>query len=438
MKTPTTYQREVAGAVAADVFGQRGSVFTVEMPLGAGVTELASQLEMLVMSVNVNAGGASLRVVPQTQVDVKGRLIGHLRGSSLKGLWSDDSECVRLGRAQVVYAAPEDLVRTDGRFELVQAVDAHLLGPAEMSRLWEIAGASGATLVLYGRSWNGETPFEQIKLANKEAAAAGEVRRHFRVPLERAGSELPGYAGRVEVERERLGEAHPEFETAYALRPILTSGPAFPRERLRALFGACGPRRLGEAGRLTASIVVTRLPEAGLPQDAPAMAVVTVASRTAAGLRVLDHKWIEAADARALVAGIKRFVEKTWPCESVLARTRARGHGQMKGLLEHSLKPGYLRWHPDTSRQRESESSAVIAAVLTGRLSFYGPDGSPEYRALRREMDWAVLRLGEARGFVVAVEGLDEGFLEGVSMLANEDAVQAGEQQMAFPIAMAS
>lgn len=435
MKAPTTYQREIATAVASDLFRQEGSVFTVEMPLGAGVGELASQLEMLVMSVNVNAGGALLRVVPGGQPDMKDRLVSHLRAGSLRGLWSDERARVRLGRAEVRYAAPEDLAHLDGHFELVQAVDAHLLGSAEMARLREIVDASGATLVLYGRPWNGGTPFERMKLANKEAAAAGMPRRHFRVPLECAEAELPGYAERVEVERERLGSTHPEFETAYALRPVSPNIPAFPRERLRTLFGTGGPRRLAVAGRLTASVVVTQLPG----HDTPATAVVGVASRAGEGLRVLDHKWMEAPDLETLVAGIKRFVEKTWPCERLLVRMRApRDDGEMRSLLENGLKPDYVQWPPDTARQRERESSAVIAAALTGRLALYEPDGSPEYRALRREMEWAVLRLGEGRGFTVAVEGRDEGFLEGVSMLANEDAAQAGEQQMAFPLAIAS
>lgn len=435
MKTPTTYQREIATAVASDLFRQGGSVFTVEMPLGAGVGELASQLEMLVMSVNVNAGGALLRVAPGGQPDVKDRLVSHLRAGSLRGLWSDARACVRLGRAEVRYAAPEDLAHLGGHFELVQAVDAHLLGPAEMARLREMADASGATLVLYGRPWNGATPFERMKLTNKEAAAAGMPRRHFRVPLERAEAELPGYAERVEIERERLGSIHPEFETAYALRPVSTGAAAFPRERLRTLFGTGGPRRLAVAGRLTASVVVTQLPA----HDTPGTAVVGVASRAGGGLRVLDHKWVEAPDLETLVAGIKRFVEKTWPCERLLVRTRApRDDGAMKSLLENGLKPGCVQWSPDTARQHERESSAVVAGALTGRLALYEPDDSPEYRALRREMEWAVLRLGEGRGFTVAVEGRDEGFLEGVSMLANEDAEQAGEQQMAFPMAIAS
>ena len=434
MKTPTTYQREIATAVTSDVLQQQGSLFTVEMPLGAGVNELASQLEMLVMSVNLNAGGALLRVAPGGQPDVRQRLVAHLRAGSLKGLWSDESACVRLGRAQVLYAAPDELEHLRGHFELIQAVEAHLLRPAEVARLQEMAGASGATVVLYGRPWNGETPFERLKLANKETAAAGGERRHFRVPLERAEAELPGYAARVEAEREWLGDVHPEFETAYALRPLAAGAPAFPRERMRRLFGAGGPRRLAVADSLVASIVVTR--EAG---DAPATAIATVASRTAGGLRVLDHKWAEAADEAALVAGLKRFVEKTWPCESVLVRVRAsRDDSRVRDLLQQSLPPGLARWFPETSRQRERESSAVIAAALTGRVGLYAPDGSPEYRALRREMEWAVLRAGEGCGFTVAVEGQDEGFLEGIAMLASEDAEQAGERQMAFPMAIAS
>ena len=436
MKTPTTYQREIATAVTADVLQQRGSVFTVEMPLGAGVNELASQLEMLVMSVNVNAGGALLRVVPGGQPDVKQRLVSHLRAGSLKGLWSEESACVRLGRAQVLYALPDGLEHVRGHFELVQAVDAHLLGSTEMARLRRMADASGATLVLYGRPWNGATPFERAKLANREAAVTGGDRRHFRVSPELVEAELPGYAARVEAERRRLGGVHPEFETAYALRPVSAGAAAFPRERLRDLFGAGGPRRLAVADRLVASIVVTR---ASGTINLPATAVVTVASRTGSGLRVLDHKWAEAADEAALVAGLKRFVEKTWPCESVLVRVRApRDDGQVRDLLERGLRQARVRWTPETARQRERESSAVVAAALTGRLALYAPDGSPEYRALRREMEWAVLRVGEERGFTVAVEGQDEGFLEGVAMLANEDAEQAGEQQMAFPMAIAS
>jgi hypothetical protein len=436
MKTPTRYQQEIATAVTTDLLQQRGSAFTVEMPLGAGVNELASQLEMLVMSVNVNTGGALLRVVPGGQPDVKARLVSHLQTGSLKGLWADDRACVRLGRAQVRYAAPDDLARIDERFELVQAIDAHLLSAAEMARLREMADASGATLVLYGRPWNGDTAFERMKLANKEAADAGAPRRHFRVPLECAEAELAGYAERVEAERERLGAAHPDFVTGYELRPVTSHTSAFPRERLRTLFGTGGPRRLGVADRLTASVVVTRV--AG-DVDPPATAVVTVASRAAGGPRVLDHKWLEASDLEALAAGIKRFTEKTWPCEGIVVRTRTPGDvDAMRGLLESGSKPGWVRWFPDTARQRERESSAVVAAALTGRLALYAPDGSPEYRALRREMEWAVLRLGEGRGFAIAVEGQDEGFLEGVSMLASEDAEQAGEQQMSFPIAIAS
>ena len=438
MKTPTTYQREIAGAVASDMFGRRGSLFTVEMPLGAGVNELASQLEMLVMSVNVNTGGEALRVVPDARTDMKGRLVSHLREGPLKGLWSDARACVRLGRAQVKYAAPEDLARIDGRFELIQVIDAHLLGPAEMSRLEEMRSASGATLVLYGRPWNGETRFEHVKLANREAGVGG-TRRHFRISLERAEAELPGYAGRVETERERLSDAHPEFETGYALRPVPAGAPAFPRERLRALFGAGGPRRLAVAGHLTASVVVTRTAGAEAACGSPLRAVVTVASRTPGGLRVLDHKWWEAADVASLVAGVKRFVEKTWPCESLLWRTReAGGEPHVRDLVERGFRPHRVRLLPGTAHRRERESSAVVAAALTGRLSLYAMDGSPEYKALRREMEWAVLRMGEGSGFTVAVEGQDEGFLEGVSMLANEDVEQTGEQQMAFPIAIAS
>ena len=438
MKTPTTYQREIAAAVVPDVFRQRGSVFTAEMPLGSGVSELASQLEMLVMSVNVNTGGSLLRVVPQGRADLKERLVSHLRSGAMRGLWAEEPARVRLGRADAQFALSADIANVAGPFDLIQVVDAHLLRPSEASRLLEMARASNATVALYGRPWDGQTPFEQIKLANKEAGASDGARRHFRVPLERAEAELPGYAARVDMERERLGCAHPEFEASYALRPVSAGAPAFPRDRLCALFGAGGPRRLGEAEGIAASVVVTR--GAGEPADAPARAVVTVASRGADGLRVLDHRWADATGLPSLVAGVRHFTEKTWACGEVLWRQRgADGEEHLRRLLEQGTGPARARWVPAAPLQRAREASAVIAATLTGRLAVYAPDGSPEHRTLRRETEWATLRrVGERGGFAIAVEGQDEGFLEGVSMLACADAEQAGEQQMAFPFAIAS
>ena len=440
MLTPTPYQREIAAAVAGDVLHERASVFTVEMPLGAGVRELASQLEMLVMSVNVNAGGSLLRVAPTEAALVKDRLVAHLREGALNGLWSSTAENVRLGRARVRYVTHEQLPTVRGSFSLIQVVDAHLLNHAGLERIRLLAAASGATAVFYGRPWSGETPFEQLKVRNKQSQASGGGPLHFRAPLDRVIAELPDYADRAAKARRTLGPEHPEYTTAYELRPV-TAGRAFPVEQLHSLFSGRRARRAVTGGEVVASIVLTRLPEPGAALLAPASAtaVVTLAERAPDGLRVIDHRWLETVDAASLARAIARFTSKTWACARVTVRPQAgRAAGQVRRLLDSELGARRVIWLDDPPVARSAEVSDLIAAVLTGRLSLYAMDGSHEYRMLRHEVESASLRLGDGRGLDLAMEGPREGFLEGLLVLAHYGAERAQERNGALPAALAS
>ena len=443
MLSPTPYQREIANAVARDLLSERGSAFTVEMPLGAGVSELASQLEMLVMSINVNVGGTLLRVTPAEPASVKERLTAYLREGALKGLWSAErSDVVRLGCAQVRYVAPKNLDGLSEKFDLVQVIDAHLLSQEELDRVLALVETSGATAVLYGRPWSGATPFEQFKVVNKQAQTLDGHVRHFRVTLERAEDELPGYAERVASVRASLGEGHPAFETAYRLRPVAEGASAFSEERLWALFAGGAPRKVAGGGFLSASVVLTRLPERGdgaLVPASSATAVVTIGEQTADGLRVIDHRWIEADSTLSLTRAIERFVGKTRPCSSIFVRPLTeQPSGEVRYLLERSLGARRVRWTSGAADLREQEASALMEGVLNDRVRLYAMDGSPEYKMLREEMSRASLRLGQGRGVAIAVEGSTEGFLEGLSILTHDGAKSAGERTAALPAAIAS
>lgn len=444
MLTPTPYQREIATAAVRSILSERGSVFTVEMPLGSGVRELSSQLELLVMSVSVHSGEGLLRVAPSASSSVKDRLVAHLREGALQGLWSAEEEDVRLGRSQVRYVLPEQVADAEGPICLIQAVDAHLLPQAAFDRILAVGEASGATVVLYGRPWSGETPFERLKERHKLAQPLDGERRHFRVPLERAEVDLPGYGARAAAARADLGAAHPEFAAAYELRPTSDGRRAFAPEDLRALLAAGAPRGRSSGGALAASVVLTRLPEpgGGALGPASATAVVTIAERADGGVRVIDHRWVEAADAPALAKATARAVGKTWPCERVLVRDRTGGPAdQVRHLLDRELGARRVRWMGERERSCGVEGSGLLASVLTGRLSLYAMDGSAEYRALRRELEGAVLRLGEGRGLSVSVPGSDEGFLEGLQMLTHSPrrrAESALERGAALPAALAS
>ena len=444
---PTPYQREIASAVAADALHGRGGLFTAEIPLGAGVSELAAQLDLLMMSVDVAGGGDVLRAAPSEAAAVKDRLVAHLRNGALDGLWAAETGAVRLGRARVHYAPHDKLPALRGPFGFIQVTDAHLLDGAQLGCVVRLAAESGATALLYGRPWNGATPFEQLKADNRRATSAAGGPLHFRVPLERAEAELPGYAGRVAEARERLGESHPEFAAAYELRPI--AGPqAFAPEQLRALLSGGLPRRAALGGALAASVVFTRLPEPGLgplfapiaPAPAPATAVVTVGERApGGGLRVVDHKWLEAQDAAGLVRAAARYTSESWECARVVARSTAgRASEQARRLLEKELGARRLIWAAGRPAERSAEVSSLLAAAGTGRLSLYATDCSYEHRMLRNELERAALRPGAGRGLELAIDGGAEGFLEGLALLAHYGAGECAERAAPPPVALAS
>ncbi len=438
--SPTPYQREIAAAVARDALARRGGIFTVEIPLGAGVSELASQLEMLLMSVDVNVGGDLLRVAPSQAAEVKDRLVARLRGGALNGLWRTAPQDVWLGRARVHYATHNEIANTRGNFSLIQVVDAHLLDADTLERARSLAEASNAAAVFYGRPWNGATPFEQLKVANRRSAAPGGGSLHIRVSLDRAEEQLPGYAARVAQVRARLGNEHPEFITAYELRPV-TSERAFSCEQLHSLFGGCRPRKTVLGAPLVASVVITRLPASGstLLRSASATAVATVAEYAPDGLRVVDHRWIEAADPPTLTRAIARFTSSSWRCERVIVRPAARdGAEQARRLLDSQLGSRRVVWIDGPPASRSAEVSGLLAAVMTGRLSLYAMDSSPEYRMLRHEVENALLRMGNGRGLSLATDADAEGFLEGLLLLASSGAELGAERAQLAPEALAS
>ena len=227
MLTPTPYQHEIANAVAGDVIGRCGTVFTVEMPLGAGVRELVSQLELLVLTVNVNAREALLRVDSADGPRAELRTVSLLREKIPQALWSVVGEAeIRLGRSRVCYATPDQLMTLEGSFALIQIVDAQTLDEADLEKVRLLARASGATAVFYGRPSHEETPFERLKATNRSLQGVDGRRRHFRVPLERALAELPKLSRRVSAARQAMGETHPDYRAHYELLSANDTGVA--------------------------------------------------------------------------------------------------------------------------------------------------------------------------------------------------------------------
>src|SRR5690349_19851914 len=73
-------------------------------------------------------------------------------------------------------------------------------------------------------AWDGSTLLEETAAHNQTLEASDGVRRHFAYDWTAGAAEVAAYGAYVVAERDRLGEAHPLFQTQYALRPVAGSG----------------------------------------------------------------------------------------------------------------------------------------------------------------------------------------------------------------------
>ena len=458
MQALAPYQSEIARAVLDSVLHDRGLTITVEMARGAGAREIAAQIEVSLLGLHVNEGVRLLHVGPVSRRPATGRLARHLRQGAARGLTSVSGNAVRLGRAETRFLTSEQAIGTSaqaagahGPFALLQVTDAEALDPGALARLEALAAASGATTVLYGTAWNGETAFEARKQVNRlpipGSETAGPHQRHFRVPWQRAADELPGYREHAQDARDRLGEASPEFQARYALVPAPAAGPLVAEAQQRSLDGGHARRHAPELPArapgvpLRASVVVTRLPRPSLAWDTPAhgaTAVVTIAEDAPEALRIIEHRWLEAPDARTLAQGIAGVVGETWDCSHLAADApgaSAAAAGQMRHLLDRALGHTRTAWSSGAEHGDSARVLGLMAAAHTGRLRLYRADGSPGYRILRHEIESASAVF--AAGGLVSVElpFPGEGFLRGLLLLASPPdptAAAAAEREAAL------
>ena len=426
----TSYQSEIARAVVDSVLHDRGLTFTVEITRGGGVRELSAQLELLLLTMHVNDSARLLRVAPPGAESTREYIVRSLHEHPLRGLWSAQGPTVRLGRSTLRFVSPDDFgpvlaSPAGGSTGLIEVADAQMVSEQTYDRwIAPLADAKGATTVLYGTPLNGETRFEQTKQCNREAEAADGIRRHFRVTPEQAAKAIPGYELHLEQARIRLGEEHPDFQTAYLLRPTAASGPLLAPRYAHALEEGNRQHRRTPGALVLASVVVTRLPELEptlvplLRANPGCSAVISIAERNDEdGLRVVEHRWLQAIDP-ATLAKHAAGILKEWAPTSVSAEiTRGAGTEAFRPTFERALGRTPIAWHSADEACAGYRPFALLATVHTGKLSVYRADGSPEYRALRHELGTAIAGYEEGGRLQLRLPSGDEGFLRGLVLL---------------------
>jgi hypothetical protein len=425
------YQTAIARAVLDSVLHRRGRIFTVEIASQGGARELSAQMELLLLALHAHSGARMVKVAQGPAESGCDRLAGYLERGYLGGLWSSQPGMVSVGNAQQHFIDPSQVGEVRGPLVLLEVANAQDLEARGYHQcLLPLAEESGATVVLYGSPWNGKSWFEQLKHQNRELAKADGWQRHFRVPWQEVARHSSLYGQYVAQQRARLGQDHPWFLTRYGLRPIPVAGPLLSDAQLRGCEGTYSRGRSRRSGvEYLASVWVSRtsrqreLSQTAAPSLAGGLtALVTIAEVVASGpggqntVRVVDHRWWESDSLAELIRPLAELLGKAWDCRRVVVESPWE-FSQVTRQLQHMLPQSIVEGYEASPEEESAMAVALLAAVNTGRLKCYMPDGSPEHRALRHEMGSARALARPGGLLAVELQQPADGFLRGLLLL---------------------
>ena len=394
------YQVEIGRAVLDSVLHNRGLTFTVEIARQGGKNELSAQLEVLLLTLFFAKGGNLIKGAPTFDPQVRismARLKERLNDAGLAGLWSAEAgHILRLGRVHQVFLSAEPSSNVVGATAhiLLEMDEAQDVAQEKFYKEFRPMGAStNVTTVLYGTPWRGNTLLEEVKQANLELERSTGIKRHFHLDWKEVARHNPLYEAYVEGERQRLGESHPLFRTQYLLEP-LSGGGGLLSSQQRVQMQGDHPRRSGpEQGKLyVAGVDIAGEAEGAedetLRQTKPRQdsTVVTIAEldftrcdqlTPEPAVRIVEHYWWTGQSHASLFPRLVNVLRDLWHCRRVVVDATGLGQG-VASFLEKALGKGVAAPFVFTSQSKSHLAFDLLAAVNSGRLKVYAPDGSPE------------------------------------------------------------
>jgi hypothetical protein len=393
------YQAEPLRAIAESVRHRLGRPFSVEIARQGGKNELSAQLELLLLATHagrpVDSVKAAPTFAPQARLSMR-RLWQRIEQAGLAALASREAgHIVRLGRARQVFLSAEPGSNVVGHTAhlLLEVDEAQDVDPDKFDRDFRpMAAANNATVVFYGTAWTETSLLERAKQAHLEAERRDGVRRHFEYDWTAVARHVPAYAAYVEAERRRLGEDHPLFQTQYCLRTLASGGRLFSPSQRAQLQGAHPRLRAPAAGEAYAAGLDLAGEASGNAPGRHDATVLTIGRVRDAGdplfpevrIEVVEHlAWIgERHD--ILAPRLTDLLRDVWRVRRVAVDATGLGETIARSL---AVTLGGVRVSAvKFSAERKSAlGHALLAAVSTGRLKLYAPDGSPECREFWRQ-----------------------------------------------------
>jgi hypothetical protein len=428
------YQREIARAVLRSVLRHEGRSFSVLIARQGGKNELSAQIELALLLAGraraVEAIKCAPTFEPQCRISLR-RLWQRLCSTGLQqqpGLAAlEDGNCVRLGLARQRFLSAEPGAHVVGHtaHTLLEVDEAQDIDPDKFNREFRpMAATTNATTVYYGTAWDETCLLAQARERHLELERSDGIKRHFEVDWQGVAAFNDGYAAYVAAERGRLGEEHPIFQTQYLLRTLSGAGRLFSPAALALLQGshprlaarpephpsrasageagdddAAGGAEMrgdraggeyvggldvgGEALQQTRRDADSTVLTIGRVLPPPALSLVQEPS-----LEVVAHYAWQGAGHAELAGAIAVLVRDRWRLRRLVIDATGVGEGLAASLASLPRGPEVVRLR--LTQERKSQLGfALQAAAAGGRLRIYAADGSPEHRAMLRQLQHA-------------------------------------------------
>jgi hypothetical protein len=395
------YQREAARAILGSVLRGEGRSFSVLFARQGGKNELSAQIELVLLLAYhdraVEAIKCAPTFVPQGRVS-RNRLWARLTALGLTGprgpAVRDGADAIRLGQARQRFlsAAPGAHVVGHTAHTLLEVDEAQDVDAEKFDREFRpMAAATNATIVFYGTAWDETCLLAQAIARHQEQECADGVRRHFAADWTVVTRYSPAYGAYVAAERERLGEAHPLFQTQYLLRTLPRAGRLFSDAALMLLRGTHPRLDAPPTGDNRAALYVAGLDvggEALATRGDPDGTVLTIARVLPAPaealvrdppIEVVAHAaWQGVGHAR--LAGAIAALARQWRLVRLAIDATGIGEGLAASLAAAAAGTEVVRVRLSAER-KSALGYALQAAAEGGRLRLYADDGSPEWAA---------------------------------------------------------
>ncbi|MCL5074203.1 MAG: hypothetical protein M1136_00915 [Chloroflexi bacterium] len=427
------YQLEPARAILNSVFQRRGSCLSLMISRQGGKNEMSAQLECYLLNLFQRVGGNIIKCAPTFKPQViisKQRLERMLQNPWNSGRWRGEwGYVVRLGEARAIFFSADESANVVGATAdiLLEFDEAQDIALEKHDRDFAPMGATtNVTRVYYGTAWDENTLLEKVKQDNLELERKDGIKRHFEYPWWVVAEHNPLYGQYVEGEKARLGESHPLFRTQYKLETIAgTSGLLSASQRAQMQGEHSRQHRREDEEVYVAGVDIAGSDE--VAADAALRAakprkdstVITIAKLDFSlisdailepRLLIVEHLWWTGRSHRQQYEQMLDLLRNVWGCQRVVVDAGGVGGG-VADFLEAALGPSVVEKFVFGAASKSRLGYGLLAAVNSGRLKMYAPDGSAECQEFWLECERARYTVGSNQTlnfFVPESEGHDD------------------------------